>query len=149
MKQSQMCKASKAETFPRGGSKDLFPSLSFRSFTSWYSLVCQVFPGIFQVTVHSSCSYCASAKLLGLSLLMLPLLESRAKWCATMAMCYTYVLSIYLFYGSLYTYAQNRYVYTHTYPWYVEIRDTDDTGVDLKSTKVPKDTAKYWCSANS
>lgn len=34
-------------------------------------------------------------------------------------------------------------IHTHTYPWYVEIRDTDDTGVDLKSTKVPKDTAKY------
>ena len=137
MKHSQLCKASNAETFPRGGSKDLFPSSSFRSFTSWYPLVCQIFLGIFQITVYSSCSCCASAKLLRPSLFTLPLLESKIKWCATTAMCYTYVLSICLFYESEYIYAQNRYVYTHTYMSMV-CRDQRYTRHRGKTWKVPR-----------
>lgn len=73
-----MCKASSAETFPRGGSKDLFPSLSFKSFTSWYCLVCQIFLGIFQIMVHSRCSIVLQPSSW---LLMLPLLQSRVSWC--------------------------------------------------------------------
>lgn len=78
MKQSQMCKASTAETFPRGGSKDLFPSLSFKSFTSWYCLVCQIFLGVFQIMVHSPCSIVLQPNPW---LLVLPLLEPRVSWC--------------------------------------------------------------------
>lgn len=130
-----MCKASTAaETFPRGGSKDLFPSLNFKSFTSWHCLVCQIFLGIFQIMVHSRCSIVPQPNSW---LWMLPLLESRVSWCPGHVLhpCFKHLT---FSRGAVYLCTAQVCLHTHRHIHGRQGSQMDGTGAALKSTKAPK-----------